>query len=755
MGVFGKKEIQKQFSGENREEKTVLLDQDIQEEIPKTELLEDIEVIEKNDVEKTVLLEETVVEERETEEEKEESTERYHTSTDTTVHITENKNAGKIHRCLNCMKEYDTEKADICPHCGFQIGTPPKELYHLYPGMELSGRYLIGTVLGFGGFGVTYRAWDQKLNCVAAVKEYYPAGIVNRIPGEKEVILYSGKGKEEFQKGLDRFLLEARNTVRFNSHPNIVHVFDFFEENRTAYMVMELLEGISLRTFVKNEGGSLPYQKVTEISLAVMDALSEIHKTGILHRDISPDNIFLCNNGTVKVLDFGAARFSKGQEDQERALTIMLKIGYAPPEQYHSKGNQGPWTDVYALGATMYRLITGIMPEESTDRAKNDHLRPIRALVEDVPAYLDHAIMKAMAIEIDMRFQTVEQFKKAILQKIHVEELKKERKKRRVRRIRNVFTVAAVICAFFGVGFWEYQKKQNETNLTETKLSVWLSLEEGEEETEKQQIYQEMAEEFQRMYPYVEIEFFCFPETVYEETLQKAMEAKEEMPSLFESSHITQNEDWMTDSTSVLEMLDLSEYYVLENDLDMSKAHLKIPLGMNVAVVYRNDIADTKQDVADITNLQDEVGQNGGLESFLNQEISFCVSDTSHFYQIQEALSGLYSIESVPDTGYFGTPEVFFSVNKKVSTEEQTAALRLLYYFLSQSSQDILHLQNEGEIPLLKEVFDEFVQVNQELEFLTDEITGMNWVEIEEFERKKEETYQKILLSEENEKIRK
>lgn len=747
MGIFRKEEAGTPFSGENRKNKTVLLEEDVKE---KTVLLSDeqktelLETIENTDEEKTVLLKETEAEEKEKEENStEQSLENLKpdSAADAQTNAAKRKHTKKIHRCLNCMKEYDTEKQDVCPYCGFQAGTPPKELYHLYPGMELAGRYWIGTVLGFGGFGVTYRAWDQKLNCVVAVKEYYPAGIVNRIPGKKEVILYSGRGEEEFKKGLNRFLLEARNTVRFNSHPNIVHVFDFFEENRTAYMVMELLEGISLKEFVKSKGGRLPYQKVIEISLSVMDALSEIHKTGILHRDISPDNIFLCKNGTTKLLDFGAARFSKGEEDENRALTIMLKIGYAPPEQYHSKGNQGPWTDVYALGATMYRLLTGIMPEESTDRAKNDHLQPIHELIEEIPDYLDRTIMKAMAVEIDMRFQTIAQFKQAILQKIKVEELKKERKKRRVRRICNVLAAAAVICIIFGFGFLEYQKKQKEANLTETALTVWIPLKEEEKEAEKKQMYQEMSEEFRQIYPYVEVEFVCIPENVYKETLQNAMESREGMPSLFESSQIVQNKEWMADTSSVLEMLDVSQYYVLEKSHNSGQESFKIPLGMNVAAIYRNDATDDSENAV----WEADSVKDGGLEEFLKQKNPFCVSDVSHFYQIQETLSGLYSVEPLEGDDFWGTLDSFFSVNKLVSREEQTAALRLLYYFLSQNAQDVFHLQNEGEIPVLKEVFDEFVQVNQELEFLTEEIPNVTWLETDEFERKKEEIYQNMM----------
>ena len=177
-------------------------------------------------------------------------------------------------RCMNCMKEYEEGQAK-CPRCGYVRGTRPREIYHLYPEMELADRYIIGTVVGFGGFGVLYRAWDRKLEHMVAIKEYYPAGMVTRIPGQKEVILYTGKKHDEYKNGLTRFLDEARNTARFSSNPNIVNVFDFFEENGTAYMVMEFLEGVSLKEYISRAGGRLPWQQAVEIGLRIIDALKD------------------------------------------------------------------------------------------------------------------------------------------------------------------------------------------------------------------------------------------------------------------------------------------------------------------------------------------------------------------------------------------------------------------------------------------------------------------------------------------------
>ena len=264
--------------------------------------------------------------------------------------------------CLNCFSyrgEYE-----VCPHCGNVAGALASEPYLLSPGTVLRGRYIIGAVLGVGGFGVTYKSWDAKLECVVAVKEFYPSGLVNRIPGETLVTTFSGVKQAQFASSLSRFLSEARNLAKFMDSRHIVNVFDSFEENGTAYIVMELLDGRTLKLHLSDRGGALSEYEALSIAEAVLEALCSIHEKGIIHRDISPDNIMILNDGRVKVLDFGAARFS-GADSDRFTQSAVVKLGYAPPEQYRSNLRQGVWTDIYAVGATLYKMLTGITPEES------------------------------------------------------------------------------------------------------------------------------------------------------------------------------------------------------------------------------------------------------------------------------------------------------------------------------------------------------------------------------------------------------
>lgn len=315
--------------------------------------------------------------------------------------------------CYGCM--YNKENIDICPRCGYINGNSQEEHYYLKEGYILNGKYLVGKVLGHGGFGITYLGLDIKLQIKVAIKEYLPSDISTRALGETTVTTFSGEKGEQFEYGLKKFLDEARTLARYNSHPCIVSITDFFEENNTAYLVMEYLDGVPLNDYLKEMGGKIDFNVALNIMMPVMDALREVHSSGMIHRDVSPDNIYITSNKQVKLIDFGAARYAIGEKN--KSLSVVLKPGYAPEEQYRTRGKQGPWTDVYAVGATIYKMITGETPLESLERLSEDDLKPPSQLGINISKDEEEVLMKALEIRGVNRYQTMNEFQDTFINK--------------------------------------------------------------------------------------------------------------------------------------------------------------------------------------------------------------------------------------------------------------------------------------------------------------------------------------------------
>ena len=305
---------------------------------------------------------------------------------------------------MHCLQPY-SEDVSLCPVCG----KPVREevpAHHLLPGTILNKKFYIGHALGEGGFGITYIGRDLMLDMIVAIKEYYPNGCVYRSNTVSPQVNSSTTEdrRVQFQKGRERFLREARVLAKFSGEPGIVDVRDFFEEYNTAYIVMEFLDGETLKSYLNREGRLAP-EKAVSLLMPIMLTLKEVHAHGLIHRDISPDNIMLVRN-KIKLLDFGAAR---DVTDSNKSLSVMLKPGYAPEEQYRSKGQQGSWTDVYALCATLYKCITGITPDDSMQRVYQDEVRPVSALGIAISPSLDAALMKGMAIMQNNRYQNIDE----------------------------------------------------------------------------------------------------------------------------------------------------------------------------------------------------------------------------------------------------------------------------------------------------------------------------------------------------------
>lgn len=268
-------------------------------------------------------------------------------------------------RCMSCFQEFE---GSACPHCG----GAQNDAHQLPVGTVLHGRYQIGKVLGQGGFGITYIGWDRLNNSTIAVKEFYPGGIVFRKSTvSTNVECINSSLIPHYNHSKARFLQEANALAKFRSVPEIVNILDFSEENNTAYIIMEYVRGVNLAKYIQLRGGKLSAEETFRILRPVMEALAKVHSSGIVHRDISPDNIILDPMGGAKLLDFGAVRAVE-DPDVEKALTqstvAILKHGFAPIEQYNSRGSLGPWTDEYAMCATIWYCLTGNVPEEAPVR---------------------------------------------------------------------------------------------------------------------------------------------------------------------------------------------------------------------------------------------------------------------------------------------------------------------------------------------------------------------------------------------------
>lgn len=355
-------------------------------------------------------------------------------------------------RCLNCMEIYKDE-FDVCPFCGFIEGTEPEIAYALPPGTVIADRYIIGTVIGAGGFGITYVAWDTKLEIKIAIKEYFPTGLVNRVPETLPINLTGMNNEPAYRKGMQGFIAEAKALAKFNESSGVVNVFDCIEANGTAYIIMEYIEGQTLKEYisVREHDGEvaknsetvstrkLSMEESLQIVQALLHTLKLIHGEGIIHRDLSPDNIMIIKDGTIKLIDFGAARFFAA--DTTRSMSVVLKAGYAPVEQYSRSSRQDQRTDLYAVGVILYQLLTGKLPQEAFDRVTEDRLILPSKIEKTIPDWLDSVVVKALALKQEDRYKNAEEFSMAIEKAAPV----KQKKNKPWKGISTILVIVAIL----------------------------------------------------------------------------------------------------------------------------------------------------------------------------------------------------------------------------------------------------------------------------------------------------------------------
>ena len=377
--------------------------------------------------------------------------------------------------CINCLLESKGLYQYPCKSCNWSPEDHSTSGLYLSPGTILHGQYQIAKMLGHGGFGITYLAWDNLLEIKLAIKEYMPRDFATRNSTNSEISTFAGDAQANFAYGLERFLDEARTLAKFQQHNGIVSVLNVFYGNGTGYMVMEYVDGLTLKEYlVAND--KLSWEQTLKLFMPVMDALREVHKYGMLHRDISPDNIYLCQDNRIKLLDFGSARYALG--GHSRSLSVVVKPGYAPEEQYRTKGKQGTWTDVYSVAASMYRCITGLVPPDALDRLDEDELVKPSNLGVNISAQAELELMSALAIKAENRTQTIKSFQQGLLIQVDAEAMdaKPQFKKDNV-------TVAPKNQANEGTSFGKgpifYRPagefKNQSSGRKETKLGSWFS----------------------------------------------------------------------------------------------------------------------------------------------------------------------------------------------------------------------------------------------------------------------------------------
>lgn len=644
-------------------------------------------------------------------------------------------------RCNNCFKEYE-ERLGLCPFCGYAKGEPAEDIACLSPGTVISEQYIIGEKVSSGGFGIVYKAWDKKLETIVAVKEYYPRGLVNRVPGNPNLILVATKHERNFVYGKKRFLEEARNMAKFSSHKNIVNVFNYFEENNTAYIVMEFFVGKTLQEMLKEQNVPLPYEYCVNVALDLCKALKTIHKEKIIHRDVSPNNVMICNDGTVKLFDFGAALFSASSDVKNIPI---VTVGFTPPEQYDKVNRQDERTDIYALGATLYYALTGVKPLESTDRKENDTLVEPMEIENTIPKNINNIIMRAMAVEKHNRFSNVEEIEKYLSTERNVASVKQEKRKRKVKRFVGIF--ASFLIVLLGVGFFAYSFNQEKeiVGLPDAELDVWYTqTADSELNSAKENALKDIVNMFTAEYNNVTINLVSVNEKEYVSKLSNAIK-EGNAPNLVETTDLSDKSSLsLSKLTDNINSLKTNSYYgsMINNDTDY-------PVGIVVPVIYvnnteesanvktidinllkalwaeENQLFSAKQSMVDVySELYGEdvvsFATTTAKNDFINGKTSIYLGDSADYFDIQNELAGEYSIVMPSEDKALYKNGIVWGV---VSENEDSDKVvnELLFYFNSELAQDYLHIQNQsGNLPININSMNEYLSVYNELAVVKD-----------------------------------
>ncbi len=636
--------------------------------------------------------------------------------------------------CFHCFKIKG--KYEVCPFCGYIEGTPPKQASYLIPGTVLKGRYIIGTCIGSGGFGITYRAYDAVLSIMVAVKELFPARLVNRAAGETKVGICSGDKKDEYEIHLQRFLQEAKNMAIFSKEEDIVNVYAFFEENNTAYIVMEYIEGQLLKDYMRQKG-RIPVEEAVTYIVPILRALDKIHRKQIIHKDISPDNIFLLGEGRIKIFDFGAASFLN-EENGSAVIPVVIKVGYAAPEQYLQDQVQGPFMDIYSVGAIFYEMITGIRPEEGSDRYVKDELKRPTSLGVKIDKNMEKILLKAMAVKMEERFQTAGEFAQAILNDKKVfepgeAEEKRAAKKAMISCVALLLVMAVAIGGAAGYRLYTQKGKIKVADIKEDTLTVWLKT----GDTEAGEEAAKLKENFEKFCPAITLDVQEIPQKEYGEKIAQACKG-DALPDVFATDTL-EADTYCSDLKALYRTLSYEDYPFLSENVRETYP-CEIPTGLDIAVVYENyekylNNGDTPETVVvpdelDSLTADYEIQKDYTRFGSNTDKLAVILGGISDFSQIRSVTleaTPSQEIAVVPVTGEDNSLQAvytgYYGVNAKSSKNRQMAGMVCISYLLGKALQEEVYLEGDAGVPLHKDVWKEYqkVRINDYTVFLKND----------------------------------
>lgn len=547
----------------------------------------------------------------------------------------------------------------------------------------LHDRYEILQVVGSGGFSITYKAMDLLLGGSVAVKELFPQSCAGRAWPDPAVIMRGEEGRRQFERALARFREEATLTAQFQGGHNIVNVIDFCEENGTAYLIMEFLEGVTLNAHLRSlpEGRFDDAAQVLPIACAVAEALSAVHRQGVIHRDISPANIFLCANGGVKLIDFGAAR-RMGQRERD---TVVVKTGCTPPEQYRERGRQGPQTDLYAWGATVYRMLTGVYPEPAPDRLRSSgELAPVSDFCPGVPAYLERLVERCLALDIHLRPESAGEVLRVLKGERLLQPVSAAGKARRRRQ--TILFALTGLCALLlaAAGLLLAGKTDNLYHAAISPCTLSVQLPEGLSSMEG---LAALERDFEEMYPQIDLR----------------LSAEEGGAALFPGGEGTYGKAELKRLRQLQPEGGLYEEVVAyDAPLVYGNTAKAAALGVGQEALAGKDIPPALL----AASYEEFTGELGGV---------FYQGSVSDYRQVQRDLAGLYTVSNAGEA-----EAVEMSMSDTLDSNTETAALRFLLYLTGERAQELLFVEHGGMLPANRTVREKFFQLNNELCFLRD-----------------------------------